>query len=107
MALSGTLTPRRADSNKSADNSSRRSSASQNPIRALLSIKPEFVEAILRGEKRYEFRRSIFKRPITVVLVYATVPIRRVVGEFRVESIISDSPHRLWRRTRYAAGIEQ
>src|SRR5213594_2461003 len=104
MALSETSTPRRAASSKSADSSSKRSSASQKPIRALLSIKPEFVEAILRGEKRYEFRRSIFKRPIDVVVIYATVPVRRVVAEFHVESILRDSPQRLWRRTRGAAG---
>jgi predicted transcriptional regulator len=60
-----------------------------------------------RGEKRYEFRRSIFKYPIDVVVVYATVPIRRVVAEFRVQSIIRDSPEKLWEVARAAAGIEE
>jgi predicted transcriptional regulator len=72
-----------------------------------LSIKPNFVAAILRGEKRYEFRRSIFRRPIDVVVIYATVPVRRVVAEFSVRSVIRDSPRALWRRARGAAGIEE
>ena len=28
----------------------------------LLSVKPEYVEKILEEKKKYEFRRSIFKR---------------------------------------------
>jgi len=72
-----------------------------------LSIRPEFVAAILRGEKRYEFRRRIFKRRIDVVVVYATMPVRRVVAEFTVTSVICDSPHALWRLTRKVAGIER
>jgi len=73
----------------------------------LFSIRPEFVAAILRGEKRYEFRRRIFRRPINVVVVYATVPVRRVVAEFSVTSVICDSPGALWRLTRKVAGIEK
>lgn len=32
-------------------------------MKAMLSIKPEYVERILSGEKTYEFRRTIFRRP--------------------------------------------
>jgi predicted transcriptional regulator len=72
-----------------------------------LSIRPQFVAPILRGEKRYEFRRRIFTRPIDVVVVYVTVPVRRVVAEFRVRSIICESPRKLWRLTHGAAGIDK
>jgi predicted transcriptional regulator len=72
-----------------------------------LSIRPEFVAAIVRGEKRYEFRRRIFRQPVDVVVVYASVPIRRVVAEFRVESIVSASPNKLWRLTRREAGVDR
>jgi len=107
MALSETSNPRRAASSRSRVHSSKRFSGSRRPIRALLSIRPEFVAAILRGEKRYEFRRRIFKRRIDVVVVYATMPVRRVVAEFTVTSVICDSPHALWRLTRKVAGIER
>jgi predicted transcriptional regulator len=72
-----------------------------------LSIRPEFVAAIVRGEKRYEFRRRIFKRPIDVVVVYATAPIRRVVAEFTIASVVCDSPRALWRLTEKVAGIDR
>ena len=30
-------------------------------MKVLLSIKPEFVEKIFSGEKRFEYRKNIFK----------------------------------------------
>lgn len=81
-------------------------SDSLKPTRALLSIRPDFVEAIIRGEKKFEFRRSIFARPVDIVLVYATVPVRRVVAEFDVCSVISEKLHTLWKRTHRSAGID-
>lgn len=86
-------------------NSSKPYSDSPNPTRALLSIKPKFAYAILRGEKKYEFRRSIFARPVRVVLLYASAPVRRVVAEFEVRSIISQPLQTLWNRTKIFAGI--
>jgi predicted transcriptional regulator len=73
----------------------------------LLSIRPRFAEAILRGEKRYEFRRFSFSREVTVVMVYATVPVRRVIAEFDVVRVITASPEALWRRTRKFAGLRK
>jgi predicted transcriptional regulator len=71
-----------------------------------LSVKPNFAEAIIRGKKRYEFRRSIFTRPVDVVLVYATVPVKRIVAEFDVCSVISEKLPILWSRTQKYAGID-
>jgi len=72
-----------------------------------LSIRPRFVEAILRGEKRFEFRRRIFTRPIQTIVVYATVPVQRVVAEFDVRSVLRDSPSALWKLTHRFAGIAE
>jgi predicted transcriptional regulator len=88
-------------------NSSRRSSVSQRQTRALLSIRPPFAAAVFRGEKRYEFRRSIFSRRVDVVLVYVTAPVQRVVGEFDVASVITAPLPILWRHTREYAGIDE
>ena len=33
-------------------------------MKVLLSIKPEFVEKIIRGEKKYEYRKRIFKKHV-------------------------------------------
>lgn len=71
----------------------------------LLSIKPRFAAAILRGEKRYEFRKSRFARRSGRVLLYATSPVRRIVGAFTVRGIVEDRPRALWTRCHDGAGI--
>lgn len=71
-----------------------------------MSIKPEYATAILKGQKRYEFRRSIFKKDVGVIVIYATSPVQRVVGEFDVCGIMRDAVSDLWARTKSAAGIE-
>src|SRR2546426_12044630 len=107
MESSRTSTQPREDSKGLRGSSSTRSLDSQKRIRALLSIRPRFASAILSGEKRYEFRRRIFIRPVKVIVVYATVPVRRIVAEFEVRAVISDDPKSLWKRTRQFAGIEK
>ncbi len=87
--------------------SSTQLSGYQRQTRALLSIRPRFAEAILRGEKRYEFRRTVFSHEVSVVLVYVTTPVQRVVAEFDVVSVISEALPVLWRRTRTLAGIDE
>lgn len=87
--------------------SSRPYSGSLRPTHALLSIRPEFVHAILRGEKRYEFRRRVFAHPVDVIVVYATMPVGMVIAEFDVQSIITESPRTLWERTHRFAGIDE
>jgi predicted transcriptional regulator len=72
----------------------------------LLSIKPEFVEKIFSGLKRYEFRRVIFKSErVSRVVVYASRPVQRVVGEFEVGGILALNRSQLWRHTRRYSGI--
>lgn len=73
----------------------------------MLSIKPRFADAILRGEKKFEFRKVIFSRPVDVVVVYVTVPTKRVVAEFDVQSIVRMSVSKLWHHTRDHAGIDE
>ncbi|OTQ00605.1 hypothetical protein B5S43_08290, partial [Gilliamella apicola] len=63
-------------------------------MKVLLSIKPEFVEKILSGEKKYEFRKKLFKRQsVKTIVIYATMPIGKVVGEFDIDHVISDEPN--------------
>lgn len=75
-------------------------------MKVLLSIKPEFAEKILNGSKRFEFRKGIFKNEnITTVVIYATMPVGKIVGEFHVESILSGHPDSVWKETKGFAGI--
>jgi predicted transcriptional regulator len=75
--------------------------------RVLLSIKPEFAEKIFNGTKKYEFRRSMFKNDIKNVVVYASYPVKKAVGEFEVEEIISLNVNILWEITGKKSGIKR
>lgn len=77
-------------------------------MKVLLSIKPEYANKIFAGTKKYEFRRTIFKDPnITTVIVYASSPVQKVIGEFEIDKIISCDPELLWQRTRKHSGISE
>lgn len=77
-------------------------------MKVLLSIKPEFVEKILSGEKRFEFRKNIFKnKSVTTIVIYATMPVGKVVGEFDIDHVISDDPCSIWEKTKKHAGISK
>lgn len=77
----------------------------QNRRVALLSIRPRFADAILGGEKTVELRRGRLSPDVSHVAVYATAPIKRIVGWFEVYSVERDRPCRLWLRHRAGAGV--
>jgi predicted transcriptional regulator len=75
-------------------------------MKVLLSIKPEFALKIFDGSKRYEYRRTIFKRgEVKIVVVYASDPIKKVIGEFEIGEILREEPQALWAKTGDKAGI--
>ncbi|OEE79211.1 ASCH domain-containing protein [Vibrio genomosp. F6] len=77
-------------------------------MKALLSIKPEFVEKIMSGEKLFEYRKAVFKRPgVTSVVIYSTMPEGKIVGEFEIGSILEKHPEELWKETKNASGIKK
>jgi predicted transcriptional regulator len=76
--------------------------------RLLLSIKPKFANAILDGTKRFEFRRALFRRKdVERVIIYASSPEQKVLGEFLIDDVLSLAPASLWRRTHAHAGIDK
>jgi len=76
--------------------------------KVLFSIKPKFAEKILSGEKKYEFRRAIFKNPdIKSVIIYASSPVQKVIGEFDVNQILKLHPDFLWEKTSGGSGIDK
>lgn len=77
-------------------------------MKVLLSIKPEYAEKILEGEKHYEFRKAIPKAPgVTTVVIYATKPVGKVIGEFDIDEFLSETPSHLWEITSKFAGISK
>ena len=74
----------------------------------LLSIKPEFAYKIFDGTKKYEFRRNIFKnKDVRRILVYASSPVQRIIGEFEISAILHEDIETLWNITRHASGISR
>ena len=77
-------------------------------VKILLSIKPKYVERILNGTKRYEYRKKIFKnRNVNTVVIYATKPVGKVIGEFYIRNIIEDDPRTIWSLTNKYSGISK
>jgi len=74
-------------------------------MKLLLAMKPEYANAILEGTKKYEFRRRIWRRHVDSVLMYATMPVEKVVGEFKIQDILYDKLDSLWLQTKEGAGI--
>ena len=74
----------------------------------MLSIKPEFADKIFNGSKKFEFRRSIFKNQnIKKVIVYASSPVQKVIGEFEIDQIINLELNALWEKTSRHSGISE
>jgi predicted transcriptional regulator len=61
-----------------------------------MAIHPQYAEAILDGSKQVEFRKRPLAADVTTVVIYATAPVRRLVGEFQVKDTLSGSPADLW-----------
>lgn len=77
-------------------------------MKALVSIRPEYVERILSGEKTYEYRRRIFKRPqVDTLVIYATMPVGKVVAEAGITGVLESSPEDIWEKTSRHAGISE
>jgi predicted transcriptional regulator len=77
-------------------------------ISILLSVKPEFAEAILDGQKTFEFRRRVFRnQAVRRVVLYASAPVQRVVGEFTIADVLCMAPRALWQATKSGSGINR
>ncbi len=77
-------------------------------MKVLLSIKPKYADLIFEGIKKFEFRRTMFKNQnIKTIIVYASSPVQKVIGEFEVERILNHKLEHLWKLTKKHAGINK
>ncbi len=77
-------------------------------MKVLLSIKPQFVKEIFNGTKRFEYRKAIFKnKDIKTIVVYATMPVGKIVGEFEIDTILVEHPSKIWEKTKMYSGITE
>jgi predicted transcriptional regulator len=66
-------------------------------MKIILSIKPEFANKIFEGDKKFEFRRSIFKNK----------NVSKVIGEFEIGDILFKDLNTLWNETKEFSGITE
>ena len=71
----------------------------------LLSIKPQYVREILSGKKKYEFRKFRCRDEIDTTIIYATSPIKEVVGEVSLIQIIEGDVEHVWNQTSPYGGV--
>ncbi len=77
-------------------------------MKVVLSIKPEFAFKIFDGTKKFEFRKSIFKNEkIKTIIVYASSPVQKVIGEFEIEEVLNHDLSTLWDLTQEFSGISK
>ncbi len=74
-------------------------------MRILLSIKPEYVNKIISGEKTYEFRKKLPKLPVETIVIYCTAPYCKIIGEVQVQGTITNTVSKIWNDTKGNAGI--
>ena len=75
-------------------------------MRVLLSIKKSYADKIFSGEKKYEYRKKIFQREVSTIVVYVTKPVGMIIGEFSVESVLNEEPSTIWSKTKQHSGID-
>jgi len=74
--------------------------------RILMPINPEYVDEILAGRKKYEYRKIKAKRKnIDKMIIYSTSPIMKVVAEVDIKGILEETPDILWEMTKNESGI--
>lgn len=77
-------------------------------MKVILSIKPEFANKIFNGTKKFEFRRTLFKnKEVKKIVVYASAPISKVIGEFEIDRIFHEELDQLWNQTSKFSGISE
>lgn len=77
-------------------------------MKIILSIKPEYAEKIFNGSKLYEYRKVIFRdERVTHVVVYASSPISKVIGEFEIETVLKEPIDKLWALTKEYSGVDK
>lgn len=74
---------------------------------ALMSIKPEYAVQIFSGTKKFEFRRRVFKKDVDAVIVYASAPMKGIIGHFTIHQVHFGAPKVIWKKCHAGAGISQ
>src|ERR1700742_2970806 len=74
----------------------------------VISIKPEFAEKILSGEKSIELRKCTPDASAgDIIVIYSTNPVKAVVGVCQIKEILKLKPSLMWRQHSCTLGIDK
>ncbi|MGL4388836.1 MAG: ASCH domain-containing protein [Brevinema sp.] len=76
-------------------------------MKILLSIRPQYAEAILNGSKTVEFRKTPIRRKVTKAEIYMSRTTKKIVGAASIVDIKEDSPENLWKQFHKVGGITE
>ena len=71
----------------------------------IISINPEHVDNIIKGTKKYEYRTKVAKKDINKLIIYETMPIKKVVAEAEIIEVLALEPNALREETKEFSGI--
>ncbi len=71
----------------------------------LISIHPEHAESIISGDKVFEYRKVLPRRKISHLVLYCTVPVKKITAIVEVKYLLIDSRQNLWNITSHGSGI--
>lgn len=73
----------------------------------VISINPEHVENIINGSKKFEYRTKAAKSDVKKIIIYETVPVKKIVAEAEIEEVLMLPPEELWEQTKKQSGISK
>lgn len=76
-------------------------------IRLILSIKPEYVDKIFEGIKKFEFRKHKPKFTVNIAYIYETAPVSKLIGYVTLGKIREGTPYRIWKDYGAKGGISK
>ena len=75
-------------------------------MKVLMPIHPSYAFRILEGTKKYEYRKTRPKKSdVHTMLIYATSPIMKILGEVEIKEILEETPEHIWKQTSQYGGI--
>lgn len=60
---------------------------------------------IINGTKKYEYRTKAAKKDVNKLIIYETMPVKKVVAEAEIVEVLALEPNALWEETKDYSGI--
>jgi len=77
------------------------------PQDLLMSIIPAVGRRIMSGGKKYEYRRSIFRKPVNRIYLYLSSPEQKITGYFTYQDCLEGTVREIWEATKDGAAASE